>query len=160
MSNTLDIHLFETGSGGDIFVLKDDIALSETLYQTIYLCLFGGNVEASTIGNEIPSQERFDYWGNSLFFKEQKNKQFNSLTEKTLNKTVLNSAGRLLIKSSVEQDLIDLKKIVNFDVSVSIIDFNSVRIAIFVTSLNNKVEKNIQFIWDNAKNEVIFEKTI
>lgn len=159
-TSTRDLLLYESGSGGELYLLNNDLVLSETFFQSIYVSLFGGNVKASTLGNEIPGQERFDYWANSLFFKNQKSKQFNSLTEKILNEVTINSNGRLRIKSAVEQDLNYLKKIVNFTVNVLILDINKIKIEILVSSASNQSEKAFQFIWDNAKQEVIFEKNI
>jgi hypothetical protein len=157
---TKDLNLYESGSGGELLLLNDDLSLSETLFQMIYISLFGGNVESSTTGNEIESQERKDFWANSLIFKEQKNKQMNSLTEKTLRETVLNSSGRLKIQSAVEQDLFFLKNIVNIAINVLILTSEKVVIEITLTSIDNQSSKLFQFIWDNAKNEVVIEKTI
>ena len=65
-----DLHLFESGSGGDFEIINNDLSLSETIFQSIYISLFGGNIETSTLGNEVAGQERYDYWGNSLLFSE------------------------------------------------------------------------------------------
>lgn len=156
-TSTKDLLLYESGSGGELKLLNDDLVLSETLYQTIYISLFGGNVKASTLGNEIASQERFDYWGNSLVFKDRKNKQLNSETERVLSEVTINSSGRLKIKSAVEQDLFYLKNIVNFTVNVLILNINKISIEIALTSIENQSNKTFQFIWDNAKQEVISE---
>ena len=69
-TSTRDIGLHESGSGGEFTILNDDLLLSETLFNTIYIALFGGNVEADTLGNEIVGEERFDYWGNSFVFSD------------------------------------------------------------------------------------------
>ena len=159
-TSTKDLHLFESGDGGELLLLNGDLALSETLFQTIYLALFGGNVEASTIGNEIVGQERFDYWANSLIFKDIKSKQFNSMTEKTLKSVTTNSSGRLKIKTAVENDLIFLKKIINFDVNIVILRVDKIQIEILINSISNQSNKAFQFIWDNAKQELILDKTI
>jgi len=159
-TSTKDLHLFESGDGGELLLMNGDLVLSETLFQTIYLAMFGGNVEASTLGNEIEGQERFDFWGNSLFFKDLKSKQFNSETEKTLKSVTINSFGRLKIKSAVEQDLFFLKKIVNFDIDVLILGIDKINIQIKISQIGNQSDKLFQFIWDNAKNELILEKTI
>lgn len=159
-TSTKDLNLYESGSGGELLLLNNDLSLSETLFQMIYISLFGGNVESSTTGSEIEGQERGDFWANSLIFKEQKNKQMNSLTEKTLRETVLNSSGRLKIQSAVEQDLFFLKNIVNIATNVLILASEKVAIEITLTSIDNQSSKLFQFIWDNAKNEVVIEKTI
>ena len=159
-TSTKDFHIYESGNGGELAVLNDDLVLTESLYQSIYIALFGGNVEASTLGNEIISEERFDFWGNSLFFKDRPSKQFNSETERTLEKVAINSSGRLKIKSSVEEDLIFLKKIVNFKVNIVILSTNRIEINLVLESISNQSDKKLQFIWDNAKKEVIIDKTI
>jgi len=159
-TSTKDIHLFESGSGGDFLLMNGDLALSETLFQTVYLALFGGNVEASTVGNEIDSQERVDFWGNDLFFRDEKSKQFNSETERTLNSVTINSSGRLKIKSAVEQDLFFLKNIADLEIEVLILGINKVNIQIKITQIGEQSSRLFQFIWDNAKSEIIFEKII
>ena len=159
-TSTRDLHVFESGSGGELALLSGDLVLVESLYQSIYLALFGGNVEASTIGNEIPSEERSDYWANTLIFQNRPSKQYNSETERTLSSTPLNSSGRLKIEASVKQDLQFLSDIVEADFDVSILAENKVEISVTMRSISNQADKQIQFIWDNAKKEVIIERTI
>lgn len=159
-TSTKDLHLYESGDGGELLLLNGDLVLSETLYQTIYIALFGGNIEASTLGNEIAGQERFDYWANELVFKNQKNKQFNSETEKMLTSVTINSLGRLKIKNAVELDLDFLKKIVDFSVNIVILGVDKVKIQIVLNTIGNQSNKQFQFIWDNARQEIIIDKTI
>lgn len=159
-TSTFDLNVFESGSGGELAIISNDLGTSEKLYQTIYLALFGGNLEASTIGNEIPSEERLDWWGNSLIFGTRQSKQFNSETERVLDNVVLNSSGRLKIQSAVENDLIFIKNIVNFNVNIVILDINKIAINIVLESLANQQDKQLQFIWDNAKNELIINRVI
>lgn len=157
---TKDLHIFENGNGGELAILNGDLVLAESLYQCIYISLFGGNKEASTLGNEIANQERFDYWGNSLIFENQKSKQFNSETQRILNNVTVNSLGRLKIKSAVEQDLYYLKKIANINVDVLLDDNDKIRINVTLKSKANQSDKEFQFIWDNAKQEIITNKSI
>jgi len=159
-TSTKDLHIFESGSGGELALLSDDLVLAESLYQVIYIALFGGNVEASTLGNEIVSEERFDYWANSLIFKDKINKQFNSETERTLSKVVINSSGRLKIKAAVELDLFFLKNIVDLSVNIVILSTNRIEINLVLQSISNQSDKQLQFIWDNAKKEIIIDKII
>lgn len=159
-TSTKDLHVYESGDGGELALLSGDLVLAESLYQMIYISLFGGNVEASTLGNEIDSEERFDYWANSLVFRDKINKQFNSVTEKTLSEVTINTSGRLKIKSAVEQDLIFLKKIVTLDVNIVILSTNRIEINLILESIPNQSNKQFQFIWDNAKKEIIIDKTI
>jgi hypothetical protein len=158
--NTTDIGLFESGSGGDFAIINNDLLLSESLYQQIFLALFGGNVEANTRASYLESEDRFDYWGNSLIWKDSKTKQFNSETERTINKTVLNSSGRLDIIQSVNNDLEFLKSILDYTVQVEIAGVSQVRIIVTFGKLTNQQDKLLQLVYDNAKSEIIIEKTI
>lgn len=158
--NTTDILLAETGDGGDFAILNNDLLLGESLYQQIYLALFGGNIEASTKVSYLESEERFDYWGNSLVWNDVKTKQFNSETERMLQNVALNSSGRLKIIQSVNKDLEYLKDVVNLTVDASILSVNKLRIIIEFTQLSNQQDKVLQLVYDNAKGELIIEKTI
>ncbi|MCM8906778.1 hypothetical protein [Tenacibaculum finnmarkense] len=158
--DTKDILLFESGDGGEMAISGNDLVLVETILQQAYLALFGGNVEANTIGDEIPTQERLDYWANELLWKEKPNKQFNSNTERVLTETVLNSSGRIAITNAVELDLDYLKILVNFEVAISILSTNKVEISISMQKKDNLESKVLILIYDNAKNEVITNKII
>lgn len=157
---TKDINLFESGSGGEISIISNDLNLGESLFQQVYLALFGGNVDSVTRGDEILSQERFDYWGNDLFYKENPNKQFNSVTEKTLQNVVLNSSGRLKIETAVKEDLAYLSDLLNYTVSVIFENTNNVIIIINFTQKSNQENKILQFVYNNAKNELIIDRKI
>ncbi len=155
---TKDLHIYESGSGGDLALQNNDLLLSETLYQSIYLSLFGGNIEASTTGQEIAEEERFDYWANSLIFKNKASKQFNSETERVLREVTINSSGRLKIKTAVENDLSFIKSFASVEVFVNLLSTDKIEIKINVKQ--NSKDASIQFLWDNAKNEVIIEQVI
>jgi len=155
-----DILLYENGNGGEILVLNNDISLVETLLQQVYLCLFGGNVAASTTGNEIEGQQRNDWWANELLFNDRKEKQFNSNTERVLDSVALNTSGRIDIQRAVESDLESLKNIANITVNVVILNHNRIEISIRLTKPDSNEDKILQFIWDNARKEIIIDKTI
>ena len=158
--NTTDIHLFETGSGGDFAIVNNDLLMGESLYQQIYLALFGGNIEASTKPSYLASEERFDYWGNSLVWKDVKTKQFNSETERTLGNVALNSSGRLSILQAVNNDLDYLKGVVDFVVEVGIESVSRISITVSFSEKTNQQDKVLQMVWNNSKNEVIITKLI
>lgn len=155
-----DIALYETGNGGDFFLNNGDISSVEILIHQVYISLFGGNIEDSTKGNEIEGQKRFDWWANSLIFKDNIERQFNSETERTLNKVALNSSGRNEIERAVQSDLAALSKIVNFEIKVSIQSEKKVEIIVLLKQIKNKENKILQFLWDSAKKEVIIQKII
>lgn len=157
---TKDINLHESGNGGEMAIVSNDLLIGESLFQQVYLALFGGNIEAVTRGDELISEERFDYWANSLFFSETPGKQFNSITEKTINLVALNSQGRLSIINSINEDLSYLTELLNYSIDVQIFEVNKIRIIINFTPKNNQQIRVLQLVYDNAKNELIIEKTI
>lgn len=154
-----DIGIKESGNGGEISILKGDLEFSDSFLQNIYLCLFGGNYDATKDRKETDSEERLGYWGNDLLLKTKPSKQFHSKTEKTLNEIVLNSSGRLAIIRSVEDDLFFLNKYSDLKINVVILDFN--RVSINVTMNNSlNLNKEFQFVWDSAIKEVITQEEI
>ena len=40
---TKDLNIFESGDGGELSIINEDLLFGESLYQQIYLALFGGN---------------------------------------------------------------------------------------------------------------------
>ena len=159
MSVTNDIGLKAVGSGSDYVFIDEDIQLSESLYMTIYIALFGGNVKASTTGDEISTEKREDWWGNEVFNLEEPEKQFNSETQRTLNNTPLSSSGRLTIKSAVENDLEFLKVFVDFEVEVLILSNSGVRINVSVISAETSRDL-YSLLWENGIVENIINETI
>lgn len=156
-----DLIIFETGDGGDLQLLGNDINFSSgSLFNMVYLAWFGGNTEASTTGNELKTELKKDWFGNSLLFKNEQDVQFNSTLEKVLNTTVLNSAGRIKIEDAAKKDLLFLKDVAEITVDVSILDDNRVEILARLTELSNLQEKEYQILWDGLKNEVIINEVI
>lgn len=160
MMITKDISLFESGSGGDFAVVNNDLLMGESLFQQVYLSLFGGNVEESTKQFYLENEERFDYWGNSLLWNDIKTKQFNSETERTIKNVVLNSAGRVSILQAIEKDIEYLKPVANLSAEVEILDRSQIRIIITLTDKTNQQDKLLQILYNNAKGEVIIEEEI
>jgi hypothetical protein len=157
---TTDILLYETGAGGDFAILEQDLLMGESLYQQIYLALFGGNVEASTKISYLETEERFDYWGNSLVWKTESNLQYNSETERAIQNNTLNSLGRQNIIQAVNVDLEYLKSLINYSVDVQISSRDRLKIIVSFTQKSNQQDKVLQMVYDNAKKEVIIEKII
>ncbi|MFN0254509.1 hypothetical protein [Pedobacter ureilyticus] len=154
MFETNDILLYENGNGGEIGIEGNDIALNDQLLQQPYLCLFGGNVEAVTNGNEPQGSLREDWWGNALFFAQETGRQFNSVTEKALKETAFNSAGRIKIMRAAELDLEPLKVWADIVVDVVISKVNEVIISIRLKQ-PNKQENTVNIVWDGAKQQVV-----
>ena len=155
-----DLLLFESGSGGDILISNNDMTLVETLFQQVYIRLFGGNTEANTTGSEIEGRQRDDWWGNSLLFSDTPEKQFNSNTERVLDNVALNTSGRIDIKRAVESDLNSLSNISDITVNVVILAHDKVQISVMLQKPDGEEDKILQFIWDNARQEVIIDRTI
>ena len=155
-----DLNIYETGNGGDLEIFNGDLSFSESLFKDIYVSLFGGNVEASTLGNEEDNEERFDFWANSLLFQDQKEKQFNSETERILNTVVLNSSGRIFILNAVKEDLSFIREKFNLEVDVFLLNRNRVKIEIKILSVSNELDHSLQLIWDSLKNQIITQKII
>jgi hypothetical protein len=158
--DTKDILIYESGDGGEISIVANDLELSETLYQQVYLALFGGNVEANTKNNILVNEERLDWWGNILFHRAESTKQFNSNTERALLEIVLNSSGRLKIIQSVNDDLKYLNDLLTFTVDVQFFDVNKIRITVLFRQKGSQEDKVLQLVYNNAKNELITEKII
>lgn len=150
-----DLLLFESGSGGDLLVSNNDLNLVESLYQQVYLALFGGNIESDTTGQELETQIREDWWGNEIFNDNKIKKQFNSTTERTLDSVTLNTSGRIDIERAVKEDLKVLENIADFSVKVIILSTDRVKIEIQLIQPDQFQEKSFQFIWDNAAGGVI-----
>ncbi|WP_300440707.1 hypothetical protein [Christiangramia sp.] len=155
-----DILLYENGTGGEMKIISGDLVLTEILFNQVYLAFFGGNLQANTKGNELPDQQRFDYWANSLLFNGQPAKQFNSNLERALGETVYNSSGRIEIENAAKKDLEVLNGIVNTDVEVFILSESRLKVTVYLSGLNNNEQGELQFIWNNAKQEIVIEEQI
>ena len=83
-----DISIIETGAGGDMRLLGNDLLLVDGYENMLYLAMFGGS----------------DWWGNSLITGDAST-QFKSQTEAVLNQVVLNSAGRIKVEAAIKADL-------------------------------------------------------
>jgi len=158
--STKDINLFEGGSGGEMRILNSDLLMAETIYQTIYLALYGGNVEQSTTSEETDLEENFDYWGNQLFYSNNPDKWFNSQTERVLSTVALNGEGRRLIEDAVNADLQFLNNVVNFEVEVNIAANNKAEIIIAISEFQNQADRQLKMAWDNSRNELIIQEII
>jgi len=155
-----DLMIFESGVGGDVRLLGNDIEMTDSIFNMVYLALFGGNPDASTTGSEIESEQRSDFWGNGLLLPNDTELQFNSTTENTLNNVSLDSSGRIEIEEAVKKDLEFMSALARVGVDVSIVSDDRVQIDILLTEPGNLTEKTFQFIWDATKQELIEEITL
>lgn len=148
----MDIGLYETLNGGDISIQDNDIFTSVSLWNQIYIALFGGNVEQSTTDN-LDGLERSDFWGNS--FIDDVDEQYNSETERILNNVSINSSGIQKIQQSVENDLGFLRKLAEVEVDVTIPRIDSVYIFISIQEPDNVEKEVYRILWDGTRSSVI-----
>lgn len=149
----MDVELLETGDGGDFITKQNDLSIIYGFENMPYLSLWGGNVEASTPVRRLPTEQAFDFWGNDL--EDDTGLQFNSLTERTLNLTALNSRGRVTIEQAVRKDLEHMKPYCQIGVQVSIIGVDKVFIGIRLIKLDNIQERDFIYIWDATIQELV-----
>lgn len=151
---SLDLLIEETLNGGDSVKIGNDLSVIYGFQNMPYLALFGGNPGFITPQNRLLNEQAFDYWGNSLFMFNQREVQFNSLTEYTLNNTVLNSNGRYIIEQAVISDLQFMTKFCIVSVSVVIPDVDRVNIGVRIQQPDNQENKDYIFIWDATNKEL------
>lgn len=89
---TLDLLLIETGSGGDLAIQGNDLAIVTGLENQPYLAQFGDDGS---------------WWGNTIlgFANDGKDVTFSSTTEAVMNEYALNSNGRQKIQDAMLADL-------------------------------------------------------
>lgn len=155
-----DLALHETGSGGDLQLKGNDLDTSGSIYNLIYMALFGGNPKASTTGEELETEQRQDHWANALIDQDLPEFQFNSELEETLNSVALNSSGRLQIEEAAKNDLEFLKDVAEITVTARIIEIDKIELRILAQEPGNLQEQAFIFIWDATKQELIENRII
>ena len=132
-----DLAIVETNNGGDLVLLRTDLAVVDNFENEFYLRLFGGNVAQSTIPTQ--TNNNLDWWGNNLLMKADPDLQFNSVTERTLLTTELTSKGRVLIENAIREDLqgMNIKSLV---VSITATDRIEVNIELATDDFDNAIK--------------------
>jgi len=148
----IDIVIYEDGDGGEMLLQGNDIATTEGFTNQPYLAMFGGNVEASTTGNETENEQRFDWWGNA-FTPDEPEKQMNSSTERAMNENALSSSGRAAIENAVKDDLRFLRDLGELSVSVVIDELNKIKINAELQQPEKTQDENLKYLWDGTRNE-------
>lgn len=143
--------IFESGSGGQLFVQNNDIQKSGSLGMMVYLKLFGGNIEASTVKENKVGDIRLDWWGNDS--SKNKSTWINSETERTLQGITINSGAIIKISESVIKDLDSLKKYGDITVDVTFPLNHRIQLDIKIVKVDSK--EDIRLVWDATVNEVI-----
>ncbi len=150
----MDLEVFETGNGGDLFLLGSDLAQVQGFENMIYLALFGGNLAQSTPQTRPEGAEGFDWWGNALLMPNQPSQQFNSQTERTLNNVALTSGNLIQIQNAVNADLAFMNDFADVTVTISIIGVNKIKLAVEVKQPNSLSAKEFQYIWDGTAQDL------
>lgn len=149
-----DLKLIESGNGGDLVLLGNDLAMIGGLQNMPYLASWGGNPEQSTAGPKIADQQAFDWWGNNLLYPNKSAIQFNSLLEKKLLTVVLSSQGRQEIEQTIKKDLAFMTAFSGVTVDVSIVSNNRIDINIKLQEPNNNQSTELNYIWDSTNQEL------
>lgn len=150
--------LYDNGNGGYNDVKSGNYSQTTTLGTLVYLALFRGNREGSTVRQTARGQYHYDYWGNDKDLNSST--WVNSETQRTLEGIVLNAKSVETIKRSVVKDTKHLKKYGNVDVFVSIPLRDRVEIRVTITEPSNQNNNELSIIWDASRNEIINIKEI
>lgn len=156
----MDLELVLTGDGGDLIKTSKDLSVIFGFQNMPLLAMFGGNVKMSTPNTRIETEQDFSFWGNNLLMPQDTSIQFNSQTERALNTIALTSSGRALIQQAVENDLAFMKDFATVSVAVSIIDTDTVIIAIRLIQPDNLQQQNFVYIWSATRRELLAQEFI
>ncbi|MCK4521556.1 MAG: hypothetical protein KAU20_03200 [Nanoarchaeota archaeon] len=149
--------IIETGDGGDAVLNGNDLQVINGLQNMPYIAMFGGNIEASTVGEKLPNEQAYDWWGNNLLMLNDPSLQFNSDLERLLDNIVLNSSGRLEILSTVKKDLKFMLGFAELEVEVSIVTVDRILIYLKIQEPGNLQSNEYTYIWDSMSSELITE---
>ena len=154
----MDLELVENGDGGDLIKNANDLSVIYGFENMIYLALFGGNIEQDT-PTERGSEQAYDFWGNNLLMPNQASIQFNSQTERALDKNALTSSGASLIEEAVKNDLLFSNKFATVNVNVTITGVDRIEIGVTMQQPGNLQKQEFIYIW-NATNKELTAKMI
>lgn len=146
----IDIAIHESGNGGEFHLNGNDIATTDSLFNQVYIALFGGNIEASTTGEELEGEQREDFWANRVLGLD-----FNSETERLLNSVVLTSSSRSAIENAVKNDLKYMSDMAIVNIDVVITSENRLNIIVYLDQPGSQINQAFKFIWDATKREII-----
>lgn len=159
----MDLAIQETGDGGDVIFKGGDLVMTNGIFNMVYLALFGGNIEQTTSEANDPSgdkKQRFDWWGNSVVFQDQSERQMNSLFERSLVDTTLTSAGISRLEEIAKQDLAFLSDYAQVSVSISLEGHNRASIEVVLIEPESTAQSSLRLLWNGTKLEQIKEETI
>lgn len=140
----MDVAVIETGNGGDLQIAGNDLAMVFNGENNPYLAMFGGNPGFPS-RNKVEEEQSFDWWANNFLMPNDQSKQFNSLTEYTLNTVSLNSTGRIKIEEAMKKDLAFMSGVAIISVEVFIISDDHVQAKIKILQDVNQKIKVVNF---------------
>ena len=150
--------IYEDGNGGQLLLKNNNIAQTSSIYTLAYLKMFGGNIEASTVKNNVVGAIRNDWWGNDV--NENSSEWINSETERTLKGIALTTKNIYRIQQAVKKDLKSLEEFGAIEISITYPDINRVSIEILIKEPERKDNNRLIVIWDNTKNEIVNQEII
>lgn len=148
-----DFRMIETNDGGDFVLIGADLQMIDGFQNMPYIGLFGGNVESNT-QQFLPTEQRFDFWGNNLLMLNNAAVQFNSNTERILNQSALTSSARLQIENAVKADLDFFRSFATVSVAASITATDRIEINIRIVELATQESTEFVYIWDSTEQEL------
>lgn len=151
---TGDVRIYESGSGGDMFLLGNDIQVLNGFENYPYIAMFGGNIESDTTGPKKPNILSTDYFGNYLLNPDAPENWYNSRTERTLKNVHLSPSTRSEIEQAVIHDLGFLNSFAITTVNVTLIGVDKVRISIKIEEPNSINSTEFVYIWDSTEQEL------
>ena len=150
-----DISIYESGLGGEIALTVNDVDMTDSLYNQVYLAWFGGNIKESHVDAESGSgEENLSYWQNDLLLDDESNKMISG-TEIALSNVSFTSQGLYELLNIAKHDLEFLKDLGEVEVKIEVVTTNLIKLVVDIKS--NFDDKNYiyKFIWDSTVKELI-----
>jgi hypothetical protein len=139
-----DIKIVEKGSGGDFYIIDNDLVLIDSFKNQVYLSFFGGNINDDKEGT---------YWANDLIGIES---QYISKFETALLNEALTSNGIHKLKKAAESDLEYMKEYGDLIIKISMITSTSITIFVELKS-NNTGNQNTSLTYDYTKKIITWQ---
>lgn len=128
-----DIALFDDKNGGTHFLKSKDLMITESIYQAVYIIIFGGS----------------KWWGNDYF----NDIQYTDISRAYLSNIEYTSKSRLDFENKLKKALKDYLKFSTFDVTVSFKSSNIIGIKIDI----DKIPNTTYFEWNTISDELIIQ---
>lgn len=150
-----DVAIKETRNGSDFIREGNDFAVTNSLFNQVYLALFGGNPSGLT-SDQTEGKFRTDWWGNELLFPGDPDSQFNSVFQSALfSENALGSGAITRLEAAMKADLGFLRQLAEVGVSVIQETDSRVRISVLLIEPDTLTQSVFVFLWDGTKTEPI-----